>query len=445
MPNLVIESWTTDRLTPYGNNPRKNDHAVDRMVTAIREFGFRIPLVAKSNGELIDGHLRLKAAIAMGMDSVPVIIADDLSVEQVKAFRLMVNRSATWATWDENLLALEISSLLESQYDLLLTGFDQSELDALLKESLATEKDPNALPEVTESPVVQFGELWILENHRVLCGDSLKKEHVDYLLNGKQADMIWSDPPYNVDYEGKAGKIKNDKMSATAFTHFLDATFKQMSAVLIPGGAIYISHAEVGEGLAFRQAFKRADFYFSSCLIWNKGQAVLSRADYHWQHEPILYGWKKGAAHKWHGNRKQKSILEYQHASITQQQDNTWALLIDGKLYKLSGENITLEEMPTTIIDVPKPNKSELHPTTKPVELIERCVSNSSRSGDLVLDLFGGSGSTLMACENLGRSCCSMELDPRFAQVEIVRWQNFTGKQAMRESDGKLFDEIISQ
>lgn len=443
MSSLHIEMWPVSRLIPYAGNPRQNDHAVDRMVAVIREFGFRVPLVVRSNGELVDGHLRLKAAIVLGMTDVPVILADDMTPEQVRAFRLMVNRSATWATWDDGLLLKEIQALMDAEYNLTFTGFDQHELDKLLIEIAATEGDPNAVPDVPEAPVVREGELWLLGGHRLYCGDATNSVHVGYLLGGKPADMVWTDPPYNVDYEGKAGKIKNDKMSAAQFDSLLLSSFRQMYAALQPGGAIYVSHSEAGEGLAFRQAFKQSGFRFASCLIWNKGQAVLSRSDYHWQHEPILYGWKPGAAHKWYGTRKPKTIIETPFSSVSQQEDGSWTLLLDGKLYHLTGENICLEELPGTVIDVPKPSRSDLHPTTKPVELITPCVANSSRFGGIVYDAFGGSGSTMITCEQLGRVCCTMELDPRFAQVDIVRWQNFTGKQAVRESDGKLFDELF--
>lgn len=442
MPELRIEIWPVDKLAPYAGNPRKNDHAVDRMVAVIREFGFRAPLVARSDGELVDGHLRLKAALAMGLREVPVLLADDMTPEQIRAFRLMVNRSATWATWDEEQLASEIAALLEANYDLTLTGFEQHELDKLLMDAAATEQDPDAVPEVPEVPLVREGELWLLGNHRLYCGDAASGIHVGHLLGGKSAAMVWTDPPYNVDYTGKAGKIKNDKMSSAQFDGLLLSSFCQMHTALQPGGAIYISHSEAGEGLAFRQAFKQAGFRFASCLIWNKGQAVLSRSDYHWQHEPILYGWKPGAAHKWYGTRKPKTILDSTLPSLTQQDDGSWTLLLDGKLHRLTGENLCLEELSGTVIDVQKPSKSELHPTTKPVTLIAHCVANSSRSGDIVYDAFGGSGSTMVACEQLGRACCAMELDPRFVQVMLERWQNFTGRQAVREADGKLFDEL---
>jgi DNA modification methylase len=230
-------------------------------------------------------------------------------------------------------------------------------------------------------------------------------------------------------------------MSAADFRDFLLEAHRCMFAALRLGGAVYVAHSEVGGGMAFRTAFSQAGFRLASCLIWNKGQGTLSRGDYHWQHEPILYGWKPGAAHRWYGDRKAKTVLEIGLENVQQQEDGSWTLLLNGKLYRLRGE---LEEMPGTVINVRKPSKSELHPTTKPVELVASCVANSSRGGGSVMDIFGGSGSTVIACEQLGRVCRVMEVDPRFAQVIIVRWQNFTGRQAVRESDGRLFDELSS-
>jgi DNA modification methylase len=409
------------------------------MIATFREFGFRAPLLARSDGELIDGHLRLKAALAMGMIEVPVLLADDMTPEQVRAFRLAVNRSAAWATWEEELLAREIAALLDAKFDIALTGFDQHELDKLLKAAAATESDPDAVPEVPETPLAREGELWLLGPHRLYCGDALSGLHVGCLLGGKEAGMVWTDPPYNVDYEGQAGKIRNDKMPAAEFEKFLHAAFARMFEALQEGGPIYVAHSEAGGGMVFRRAFREAGFRFASCLIWNKGQAVMGRCDYHWQHEPILYGWKPGAAHKWYGNRKGKTVLEVGIQDAQQQEDGSYTLLLGGKLYRLRGE---LEEIPGTVVSVPKPLKSALHPTTKPVELVSVCVSNSSRSGGIVFDPFCGSGSTVIACERLGRACCALEIDPRYVQVGIMRWQNFTGRQAVRESDGMLFDEL---
>ena len=437
MASLTIEQWPIGRLIPYENNPRKNDDAVPRMVTVIREFGFRVPVLAKSTGDLVDGHLRLKAAMALGLDTVPVITVDDMSLEQVRAFRIMINRSATWADWDDEALLRELQALQLASYDLSLTGFDQRELDEMLMQlDGSTDKDPDDIPEPPDEPQVRDGEVWLLGRHRLMCGDSTSRADMRRLMGEDLADMIWTDPPYNVDYSGKAGKIKNDKMSAADFDQFLLAVHRAMFETVRPGGGVYVAHSEAGDGMAFRRAFIQSGFKLAACLIWRKQSAVLGRGDYHFQHEPILYGWRPRAAHRWYGNRKQKTIYESCLDALTPMADGSWQLMVDGKLYRLRGEALSIEELASSIISVPKPAKSDLHPTTKPVALIERMVANSSPVKGLVLDPFGGSGSTLMACELLGRSCRTMELDPRFAEVIIRRWQDYTGGQALREADG---------
>lgn len=444
MSNFNIEQWPIDRLIPYLRNPRKNDHVVNKMVRSIKSFGFRIPILALSDGEIVDGHLRLKAALALNLKTIPVLVTDDLTDEKIKAFRILVNKSAEWADWDLELLAEEITALVDSNFDISFTGFEQSELAKLLASNQASEKNPNVIPDISKYPiVVKKGEGWILGSHRLLCGDSLSGVDVAKLLQGDELSMIWTDPPYNVNYEGKAGKIKNDKMSDNEFDHFLLMAFEQMYASLEMGGAIYIAHSEAGEGLAFRRAFNRAGFKFSSCLIWNKGQAVLSRGDYHWQHEPILYGWKPGVAHRWCGDRKQKTVLESEVSELALQEDGSYTFLLNGQLYNFSGENVLIKNISGTIINFPKPSRSDLHPTTKPVEIISPCLQNSCNVGDLVGEPFCGSGSTLMACEINNRICRAMEIDPKYAQATIVRWQNYTGKVAIRESDGVSFDELL--
>lgn len=404
MDKLKIEYWPIEKLVPYAGNPRKNDHAVGRMMEAIKAFGFRIPVAATSDGQLVDGHLRLKAALQMGIKTVPVLLADDLSPEQIKAFRLSVNRAATWAEWDEELLAKEINELIASDFDVSVIGFDQHELDTLLKETLG-KTDPDDVPETPAEPVVREGELWLMGKHRLLCGDCLAEGNVERLMGGDLANMVWTDPPYGVAYQGKACKttISNDNLASDAFAEFLLRAFARMHDFLVPGGVAYVAHAD-GEdrGVTFREAFIKAGFKLASCLIWVKNNTTFGRSDYHWQHEPILYGWKLGGAHKWYGDRKQSTVID----------------------------------------DVPKPQRSEEHPTMKPVALIKPMVCNSSKLGDSILDLFGGSGSTLIAADSLGRSCRMMEMEPRFAQVIITRWQDFTGLKAVRESDGVAFDEI---
>ncbi len=445
MPELRIEQWPVERLRPYERNPRKNDHVVNRMVESLREFGFRVPVLARSDGELIDGHLRYKAALAMGMATVPVVPADDMNEAQIRAFRIMVNRSATWADWDEDLLLQELRALQLADMDLVVTGFDQRELDQMLMDMGTDGKDPDEAPEPPAVPVVRDGEIWTLGRHRVMCGDSRSMADARRLLGDAQLDMIWTDPPYNVDYQGKAGKIRNDKMSPADFDEFLTSVHRVMHESLRPGGGIYVAHSEAGDGTVFRRAFTAAGFKLAACLIWRKQTAVLGRGDYHFQHEPILYGWRRGAAHRWYGNRKQRTLFEAEFPGLREMEDGTWQFCLENRLYRLSGEAVCVQELATTVIDAPKPVRSNLHPTMKPVALIEPMVANSSPRGGMVGDFFGGSGSTLMACERLGRAARLMEADPKFVEVIIRRWQEYSGGQAVRENDGMTFGELTGE
>ena len=442
MPDLHIEQWPVERLRPYANNPRKNDHVVDRMVGSLKEFGFRVPVLARADGEIIDGHLRYKAALAMGMTTVPVIPADDMTEGQIRAFRILINRSATWAEWDDELLLQELSKLCADDVDLTLTGFDDRELDRMLKEMEGNGKDPDAVPPAPEVPHVRRGEVWLLGRHRLMCGDGTSEADCLRLLGDARLDMIWTDPPYNVGYESGAGKIQNDKLPAAEFDAFLLALHQSMFAALRPGGAIYVAHSEAGSGMAFRRAFAGAGFYLATCLVWRKSSVVLGRSDYQFQHEPILYGWRRGAAHRWYGDRKQRSVMDAGIDGLVRAEDGSWQFNADGRQYRLTGADLQVEEIPTTVIDAPKPARSELHPTMKPVELIERMMLNSSPRDGLVGDFCGGSGSTLMACERLGRAARIMEIDPRYAEVIIRRWQDYTEGTAAREGDGKTLAEL---
>lgn len=436
MENLKIEEWPVERLTPSTTPLRQNDAVVPRMVEALRAFGFRVPLLAKSDGEVIDGHLRLKAALALGMTTVPVILADDLTPTQVRTFRLLVNRSATWADWAEDALRVELASLQQLEVDLTLTGFDARELDAfLLAAPPQGNTDPDAVPDPSAEPESKPGDLWLLGRHRLLCGDSTSAAHVALLMDGEAADVVWTDPPYNVDYEGKAGKIKNDKMTPAEFDALLDGIFATCWQALADGGAIYVAHSEAGGGLAFRQAFARAGFKLASCLIWRKHQMVLGRADYHWQHEPILYGWKPTAKHFWYADRKQTTMLEhFAGSTVLEVEPDCWQVATCDGVLRITGQNVTVQHLNSSIIAVPKPAVSALHPTMKPVALVERMLANSSPRGGLVFDPCAGSGTTLMAAERMGRRCNTMELDPRFADVIVRRWEEYTGQTAILAS-----------
>lgn len=399
-----IKHWPVDRLIEYARNPRKNDHAVDRVAAAIKEFGFRVPILVKSDGLVVDGHLRLKAAKKLGMGTVPALLADDMTDTQIKAFRLSVNKMAEIAEWDSELLSLEFTELEELGFDLELTGFSLNEIADLTPEEIpAGLTDEDAVPELAEDPVTKQGDKWILGNHRVMCGDSTSIDSVETLMYGGLADQLVTDPPYNVGYVGKtkdAKTIQNDSMTDDHFRQFLRDAFVAADAVMKQGAVFYIWHADL-EGYNFRGACRDAGWEVRQCLIWKKQTLVMGRQDYHWKHEPCLYGWKGGAGHLWAADRKQTTILEFD-----------------------------------------RPSRSALHPTMKPVELIQYQIENNTKGSDVVLDLFGGSGSTLIACEKTGRINRSMELDPKYVDVIVKRWQEFTGKQATHEDTGATFGEV---
>ncbi len=409
LSDLKLEHWPTSRLIPYARNPRKNDHAVEQMASAISEFGFRLPIVAKSTGEICDGHLRYKAALRLGLEQVPVILADDLTETQLKAFRILVNRSATWADWDEDLLRLELEELKLDDFDLALTGFDADELlEIMAGEETTTEgnTDEDAAPEVPVNPVSKPGDVWIMGQHRLLCGDATDPASYDTLLGTERVAMIFQDPPYNVDYANTA----KDKMRSTnrpilndnlgdGFQDFLLAAFKP--ALARCNGAVYVAMSS-SELDTLQAAFRAAGGKWSTFIIWAKNTFTLGRSDYQRQYEPILYGWPEGAIRHWCGDRDQGDVWHFN-----------------------------------------KPRVNDLHPTMKPVELVERAIRNSSRPGDVVLDPFGGSGTTLIAAEKSGRHARLIELDPKYVDVIVRRWQEFSGGKALREADGVHFDTLI--
>jgi DNA modification methylase len=409
LDQLTVEHWPIERLLPYAKNPRVNDHAVDQMAAVIAEFGFRIPLVAKSTGALVDGHLHLKAAHKLGLKTVPVALADELSDTQIKAFRLLANRSATWASWDDALLKLELDDLQLADFDLSLTGFSEEELAALLSDpeddASYAAGDEDAVPEAPDDPISQAGDVWLLGPHRVLCGDATLAESYTALMAGVRAHMIFSDPPYNVDYantakdkqRGTTRVILNDNLGE-GFAGFLYAAISSM----LPHceGAVYLAMSS-SELDTLQTAFRAAGGKWSTFIIWAKNTFTLGRADYQRQFEPILYGWVEGQSRYWCGARDQGDV---------------WF--------------------------VNKPSKNDLHPTMKPIELMERALNNSSLVGHCVLDPFGGSGSTLIAAEKTKRVARLMELDPKYVDVIVRRWQDYTGKSATRQSDGVAFDAV---
>jgi site-specific DNA-methyltransferase (adenine-specific) len=401
----MIEKISIDKLIPYANNARTHsDEQVAQIAASIREFGFNNPVLIAENDTIIAGHGRVLAARKLNLLEVPCLRLSHLTETQRKAYILADNKLALNAGWENNLLSLELTELADSGFDITLTGFTQEEMDAL-KPIEVTEglTDEDAVPEVPEEPVTRLGDVWLLGKHRVMCGDSTSIEALETLCSGQLIDMWLTDPPYNVAYEGKtkdALTIKNDSMGDSEFRQFLRDCYVAADAVMKPGAVFYIWHAD-SEGYNFRGAANDAGWKVRQCLVWKKQTMVMGRQDYHWKHEPCLYGWKDGAGHLWASDRKQTTILEFD-----------------------------------------RPSRSGEHPTMKPVALFEYQMLNNTKGGDVVLDSFGGSGTTLIAAEKNGRVARLMELDPKYCDVIVKRWQDFTGKKATLESDGREFDEV---
>lgn len=392
-------------LIPYENNPRNNDKAVEAVANSIKEFGFKVPIIIDKNNVIVAGHTRLKAAKKLGLTDVPVIIADDLNDDQIKAFRLADNKVSEIATWNDDLLLEELKSI---NFDMTMFNFEEP--------LTITENDDFNVDEAFESivnPVSKKGEIWSLGKHLLMCGDSTTND-VQTLMNGLKADLYLSDPPYNVAVSNSDGlTIENDDMSDSDFREFLSKAFYQVNQVLKEGGAFYVWHADT-EGLNFRAALLENGLTIKQNLIWVKNQFILGRQDYQWQHEPCLYGWKDGASHYFTRNRKQATIID------------------DSISLDLLTKEELIELIQTTVLKFDKPLKNAEHPTMKPLPLIERLIRNSSRKGQLVLDTFGGSGTTLIASEKLDRKCCMVEYDPKYCDVIIERYETLTGGKAVR-------------
>lgn len=373
--NMTIVMKNIAVIKPYENNPRHNESAIDAVASSIKEFGWKQPLVIDKDNVIVVGHTRWLAAKKLGLSEVPCLIASDLTDEQIAAYRLADNKTNELATWDFEKLKTELESI--SDIDMSQFGFE--ELEASLDDVKDDEFDEKGA--ISETPYSKKGDIFILGNHRLMVGDSTLKDDVDKLCEDRSVDLVLTDPPYNVDYEGQDGmKIQNDKQSDEDFYNFLLSAFKNMFEHTKPGGVIYCFHADT-EGLNFRNAFKNAGFKLTECLIWVKNSLVLGRQDYHWRHEPCLYGWKEGAGHYFVDDRTQDTILEYD-----------------------------------------KPRNNNLHPTQKNIELVSKLILNSSRKNETILDLFGGSGTTLIAAEQLGRKTLMMELDEKYADVIVKRF-----------------------
>ncbi|MFN0604412.1 DNA modification methylase [Facklamia hominis] len=404
-----------DELIPYINNPRKNDQAVDAVASSINNFGFKVPIVIDKYGEIVTGHTRLKAAKKLGLKEVPVIIADDLTENQVRAFRLADNKVAELAEWDEEILQAELDL---TDFDMEQFGFE--EMQEIVSDEAFDDDFEEDLP---DEPETQPGDIYKMGDHILMCGDSTKSEDVQTLMGGQMADLVVTDPPYNVNYEGgtkDALKIQNDNMDDASFLAFLIDAFKTMKEALKPGGAFYIWHSD-GKRWFFSDALKQNDLEERQNLIWVKNALVLGRQDYQWKHEPCLYGWKEGAAHRFIDLRGEETVIE-DNPSLNKMSKSDLIQYVK-ELRKIIDDK-------TTILREDKPLTNDLHPTMKPVPLIAYLIKNSSRKNEVVLDLFGGSGTTLIACEQLGRKARIMELDPKYCDVIVSRWEELTGREA---------------
>nr|WP_296969142.1 site-specific DNA-methyltransferase [Tepidanaerobacter sp. EBM-38] len=373
-----------DKLIPYANNARThNKEQINKLRSSLREFGFVNPVLIDKEKNIIAGHGRVMAAREEGIKKVPCVLVEHLTDAQKKAYILADNRLAMDAGWDDEILALELENLKELDFDIDLTGFDAAEIDELfsnIHDKDVQDDDFDVDAALEDEPISKQGDIWLLGRHRLICGDSTKAETYEKLMEGKKANLCVTDPPYSVNYSSKAGSIKNDNLNDQDFYNFLLAAFKNIENAMADDASIYVFHADT-EGYNFRKAFKEAGFYLSGVCIWAKQSLVLGRSPYQWQHEPILFGWRKDGRHKWYSDRKQ-----------------------------------------TTIWNFDRPTKSELHPTMKPVPLLAYPIKNSSVTNCIVLDPFGGSGSTLIACEQTGRICYAIELDEKYADVIVKRY-----------------------
>lgn len=381
---MKVQSMSITDIKPYPKNPRDNDAGVDAVANSIKEFGWQQPIVVDKDNVIIVGHTRYKAAKKLGKDKVPVVVADNLSPEQVKAYRLADNKTGELTDWDMGLLDDELGDITD--INMSDFGFD---LD--IPDDEEGVQEDNFDEEPPEEPKSKLGKIYQLGRHRLMCGDSTNPEMVKKLVGGVQCDLLLTDPPYNVGYEGKQKSkmtIKNDRQEDDEFYKFLFNAFSAAKDNLKQGSSFYIWYAS-SEAANFNNAANNAGLSVREELIWEKNNLVMGRQDYQWKHEPCLYGWVEGGSHSWYSDRKQ-----------------------------------------TTVMHFDKPQRADLHPTMKPVALFDYQIKNSTKSGDVVLDLFGGSGTTIMACEQDGRNACVMEYDPKYVDVIIKRWEDFTGEKA---------------
>ena len=389
------ENVEIEKLIPYKNNARTHsDEQIEKIAKSMKEFGFINPVLVDGNLNVIAGHGRILGAKKLGMKEVPCLFIEDLTEEQKRAYIIADNRLAEDAGWDKELLKIELEDLKNMNFDITLTGFELEDFDFSMDETEVIEDEFDET--IPEEPTSKKGEIYKLGKHFLMCGDSTDINDVEKLMNGVKADMLLTDPPYNVDYEGGTGlTIQNDNMDDETFREFLRVSFFNANSVMKEGAVFYIWHAD-SEGYNFRGACHDIGWKVRQCLIWCKNTLVMGRQDYHWKHEPCLYGWKEGASHLWASDRKQTTVLEFDRPSVSKE-----------------------------------------HPTMKPVGLFDYLIKNNTKKDDIVLDLFAGSGTSIIACEQNGRIAYSMELDPKYVDVIISRWEKLTGQQAERIENGK--------
>lgn len=380
-----MEMVSTNKLIPYVNNARTHSaEQVNKLRSSLREFGFVNPVIVDKDYGIIAGHGRVLAAKEEGIDEVPCVLVDYLTEAQKKAYIIADNRFAQDAGWDEELLRIEIESLRGEDFDISLTGFETDEIADLFKEGNDKEvqdDDYDLSAALEKAAFVEKGDVWTVGRHRLMCGDATSADDVSKLMDGRKANLVLTDPPYGVSFQSSDGlSIQNDSIKGEEFYQFLLSAMQNMTSVLENGGAAYVFHADT-EGLNFRKAFVDAGFHLAGCCIWVKNSLVLGRSDYQWQHEPVLYGFLQNGKHPWYSDRKQ-----------------------------------------TTIWNFDKPKRNKNHPTSKPLDLLAYPISNSTQTNAIVIDTFGGSGSTLMACEQSNRICCTMELDEKYASVILRRY-----------------------
>lgn len=409
---MVIERKHTADLIPADYNPRKDlkpgDAEYEKLKRSIEQFGYVEPVIwNKTTGFVVGGHQRLKVLLDMGITEVECVVVE-MDAEKEKALNIALNKIS--GEWDKDKLALLIADLQGADFDVSLTGFEPAEIDSLFKDTQQNkvkDDDFDVEAELQKPTITKTGDVWTLGRHRLVCGDSTKPETFALLMGDRKANLVITDPPYNVNYEGSAGKIKNDNMADDAFYQFLLAAFQNTEAAMADDASIYVFHADT-EGLNFRRAFTDAGFKLSGTCIWKKQSLVLGRSPYQWQHEPVLFGWKKAGKHQWYTGRKESTIWEFD-----------------------------------------KPKKNGDHPTMKPIPLLAYPIMNSSMSNTLVLDPFGGSGSTLIACEQTDRSCCMIELDEKFCDVIVKRYIEQVGSadgvSVQRDGLTYRYDELVGE